>query len=156
MKILITETGYICESHEHPIVGRHYIIEDAEEHTASQRKAAHALMQEWYKSGLWDFDTVDWLRFRDLVKKEYGAGFSHYEYVDSNYGMNRVNDLDEIPSDILNDFSAGNKKRIKAILKSFSDYTKKEVKILIDRLIDVMNERGVDTPKYHDILEGLE
>ena len=155
MKILITETSYIIESQESPIIGHSYILENASEHTGKQRKAAHALIGEWFKSGAWDYDTRDYNRFRECVKRDYGGGFSHYEYVDDDYGMNRVKDLDNIPGYVLDDFNNGNKKRIKAILKSFTEYTKKDVMLLIDRLIDVMMERGVNSAKFQDIMEGL-
>ena len=157
MKILITENSYIIESQESPIIGHSYILEDASEHTGKQRKAAHALIGEWFKSGAWDYDTTDYNRFREYVKKDYGSGFSHYEYVDNDYGMNRVKELDEIPEYVLKDYGEGhNKKRIKAVLKSFTEYTKKDVMLLIDRLIDVMMERGVKSAKFQDIIKGLE
>jgi hypothetical protein len=156
MTILITPDGYVCESEETPQEGKRYILYDADEHTWSQTKTVHALIGVWFKSGLWDYDTIDYVRFRDFVKKDYGAGFSHYEYVTDSLGMERVKTLVEIPQEILDDFSNGNSRRIKAVLKSFTDYTKKECMAMIDNLINVMTERGVDTPKFRDIMRGLE
>lgn len=158
MTITILEgERYLTASQEVPVIGRTYYLEDAETHTAPQRKAAHALIGEWFKSGLWDFvDTMDYERFRDAVKKKYGAGFSHLEYVDDRYNMVRVESVEEIPQSVLDSFNAGASGRIKGVLKSFTRYKKSEVKDLIDRLIDAMTERGVDTPKFRDIILGLE
>lgn len=155
MKILILEDGYIAESHEKPIPGRRYILEDAEEHTDAQRKAAHALINEWYKSGAWDYDTTEYNVFRDYVKKDYGAGFSHYEYVDDKYCMHRVASVDDVPDYVLDDFNGGNRGRIKGVLKSFTRYKKKEVQGLIDKLLDVMISRGVNSAKFQDIVLSL-
>ena len=156
MKITITPDGYICDTLEKPIEGRKYILEDAEHHSGQQRKAAHALINEWYKSGLWDFiDTMDYNRFRDAVKYRYGAGMSHLEYVENDYTMHRVVSMDEVPEHVVTDFNDGNHGRIKGVLKSFADYKKSEVKDLIDKLLIAMDDAGVCSPKYEDIKRGM-
>lgn len=157
MKILILEGDrFLFANSEQPEVGKTYILEDAGTHSAQQRKTWHALVQEWWKSGMNNIDTLDFHLFRETCKKQYGEGFSHYEYIGNDVNMVRVKDLSEIPQDILDDFKNVHRQRIKGVLKSFTKYTKKQVKDSIDKIIVAMDECGVDTVKYHEILGGME
>ena len=157
MKILITAEGsFISVDNEHPEVGKKYTLEDATDQSEKQRKAWHALVQEWYKSGCYSFvDTLDFNVFREAVKELYGEGFSHYEYIDSNYKIYKAKTLEEIPDDIILD-TRYHPERIRRVLKHFYDYTKKQVKKSLDIIIIAMDENEVDTPKYHEIIKGME
>lgn len=155
MKILITETGYITESHEKPIVGRRYWLEDDEEYTQPMRNLWESLVDIAYKSGTFDYDTIDKYRFREHIKKDYGEGFNRYKYVDDNFKMVEVKSLDEIPEYVLEDFNNGNSERILGVMKSTTAYTKKRFSKLIDNTINAMQEREIDTPKFRDIIETI-
>ncbi len=157
MKILITSEGqYINSDTELPEVGKKYTLTDATDQSEQQRKAWHALVHEWYKSGCYSFvDTLDFNVFREAVKELYGEGFSHYEYIDSNYKTCKAKTLEEIPDDIILD-TRYHPDRIHRVLKHFYDYTKNQVKKSLDVIIPAMDENEVDTPKYHEIIKGMQ
>ena len=158
MRILITESGrYITESADSPEVGKSYYLEDSANKTKAQRSAWHALVSEWYSSGCWSFvDTTDFNYFRDAVKKKYGEGFDRLEYSDNDHNLQRVKTREEIPDEILIDFTENHTGRIKGVLKSFTRYTKKQVKNSIDKIIKAMDANGVDSKKYHEIIKGMQ
>lgn len=156
MKILITESGYLPQSKDAPIVGKVYSLERADTQTAQQRKAWHALVQELFKSGLLSYDTLDFKRFRDLIKKDYGAGFCRYKWVDDNYCINESVDVEDIPEHVLQAQADGQHGRINGVLKSFTDYTLPEVKDSIDKLLALCLEVGLNSKKYFEIVDGME
>ena len=123
---------------ENPIVGKWYTLEDATSHTDAQRKAVHALIQEWFKSGLWSYDTLDFAEFRNYVKRDYGVGFIKV----SRKSLGIKNSHLYLPDEI-------------EVLKSFSLYTKKEVQSFCDNIINAMIHAGVDTKKFHQIIDGM-
>lgn len=155
MKILITETGYITESHEKPIVGRRYWLEDDDDYTENMRRLWESLVDIAYQSGTFSYDTIDKYRFREYIKKDYGQGFDRYKYVDMNFQMIEVKEIDEIPMYVLEDYNSGNKQRIQGVIKSSTAYTKKQFSNLIDNTIKAMHERKIDTPKFRDIIETI-
>lgn len=140
---------------ELPKAGEVYFIEPAGSHTTQQRKAWHSLVQEWFKSGLWNYDTIDFHKFRDYIKKDYGAGFDRYKWVDECYNINESKALEEIPEYVLKAQAEGQTGRINGVLKSFSDYTKKEVMDSLDKVINAMMEAGVNSDKFAEILKGM-
>jgi len=156
MKILITESGYIPQSADTPEVGKYYTLETADNQTAQQRKAWHAIVHEWFKSGLWSYDTIDFKQFRDYIKKDYGAGFEKYKWVDDNYCIHTAKTMEEIPLYVLEAQANGQHGRINGVLKSFSNYTKKDVKDSLDKLISACMEAGLNSRKFQEIITGME
>lgn len=150
MTVLITADGeYIAESQDAPIVGRRYALEDATTGTGAQNRAFHALMGEYFRTGLHSFPARSFAEFRDYVKRDLGAGFESFIYA-SPEGVRKVKTREEIPAEY------NNSKYAMGRLKSWADYTIKERRETIDRLIAEMDQAGVNTPKYHEILSGME
>ena len=80
MKILITGPDTYTPVAGLPEVGRYYNLEDAVNGTAAQNRAFHALCQEYWKSGCHPKYEGGFSEFRDLIKRDLGAGFSEYVY----------------------------------------------------------------------------
>ena len=170
MKILILEHDrFMVESKDAPVLGNRYILEDAINGTQAQNKTLHALIQCLYKwmlsintfqfeidSIYYDFRCPDYLILKDVFKMRYGAGADHYEYVNDNLEIINVKKLEDIPLTVVTDFTSGNKKRVKKILKSWSKYTKKQRTDLIETTLCIMKLIGVDSKKFAEILEGME
>jgi len=76
--------------------------------------------------------------FRALIKLNLGAGLEKYKTLVDTEGR-----LYSEPV-------------ISHRLKSWADYTKKERRETIDRLIAEMHQAGVTTRKFNEILEGME
>ncbi len=162
MKIQILENEqYMVESKDKPIIGRHYSLEDSVSGTQAQNKAFHALITEYYKSGMHSYDKVDLKQFKKLIKKNLGAGFEGFAYatVSKIKGvykpfMYEVEKYLDIPVNVRKD--PDYKQMIRGKLKSWSDYTKKERMKTMDNLISEMHQVGVNTKKFMEILEGME
>jgi len=159
MKILITEKGYMIESTDAPVIGKHYYLEDAETGTNAQNKLFHALITEYWKSGLHPkYGGDDYSSFRDQIKRTLGEGFEKYVYAildvtDGKAKIERVKTFEEIPEYIRLDPDM--KEMIQGKLKSWSDYTAKQRKNCIDNLITDMDANGVNSKKYQEIMDGL-
>jgi hypothetical protein len=157
MKILITGTETFTPITGLPEVGRYYNLEDAATGTGAQNRAFHALCQEYWKSGCHPKYEGGFSEFRDLVKRDLGAGFSEYVYAtikDGKPRIYRVKTFSEIPEEIREDPDM--RKMIRGKLKSWGEYTKKERQETMDRLIDDMVSNGVQSKKFFEILEGME
>lgn len=154
---------------ELPKPGRSYFLEDATSGTHAQNKAFHSLLKAWwewmYKTGglqfeyngvIYNFETPDWLAFKDLWKYKYGAGFTHIQYVNDVYGMEKVKSLEEIPAYAMADFNSGNRGRVKGVLKSWADYTKPERTKAIQMIIDIIPMSGCDDKIVNKIIDGME
>lgn len=170
MKILILEHDrFMVESKDAPEVGRRYILEDYGNGTQAQNRTFHALVSCFYKWMLsintfvfeiddihYDFAYPDYLVLKDVFKMKYGAGADHYEYVNDKLEIITVKKIDEIPHSVVKDFTSGNNKRIKKILKSWSQYTKKQRTDLIETTLNLMKSIKVDSKKFTEILDGME
>ena len=148
MIIQITPDGFIHVSGDVPEIGRKYSLEDVAEGSLAQGKAFHALIQEYWKSGAHSYQCDTFDRFRDLIKRDIGAGFESYVYADET-GLHKVKTLAEIPESVPLTHKMGK-------LKSWADYTKKERREAIDRVIAEMIQAGVNSKKFHEILQGME
>jgi len=63
--------------------------------------------------------------------------------------LHKVKSLEQVPEGIP-------KSHIMGKLKSWADYTKKERRQAIDKLIAEMIQVGVNTKKFYEILDGME
>jgi len=162
IRILPDET-YEVISKSKPILGGVYNLEDAKQGTAAQNAAFHALLGEYYKTGLWSYEgsgykkgaTLD--EFKKIIKRKLGAGFERYVYIEMVDGWPRIAECEnreDIPDYIIRDPDKAN--YIRGILKSWADYTKEERRITMDNLISEMHQVGVNTQKFMEILDGLE
>jgi hypothetical protein len=145
--IQITPDGYMHLSGDAPEVGHKYQLEDIAEGSLAQGRAWHALAQEFWASGAHSYNVKTFMEFRDCLKRDIGAGFESYIYADET-GIHKVKTLEEIPDTVDRAHKLGK-------LKSWADYSKKERRYAIDRLISTMDQAGVNTRKYQEILEGL-
>jgi hypothetical protein len=138
-----------------PVPGRHYVMEEAETATAEQNRAYHALLQEFWTSGLHSFDVKTFDDFRDVVKAKLGAGFDAVLVAtvdaDGKAAQTKYRTLSEVPADIRRHPSTS----IFGRVKSWTEYTKKERTEAIDRLISTMRQAGVNSRKFDEILTGM-
>jgi uncharacterized protein YbjQ (UPF0145 family) len=159
MTILILPGSYFqVESADAPVEGRRYILEDATTGTSAQNKTFHALVKEYWKSGLHPkYGGELYSAFRDQIKRTLGAGFESFVYADYINGKARIKQVktyDEIPEHIRQD--ADLKELVQGKLKSWSDYGKKQRQQTIDNLIDDATAAGVNSKKWNEILKGME
>jgi hypothetical protein len=158
IKILILEENkYLVESEEAPKEGHYYFLESATEGTLAQNKTFHALTMEYFKSGMHSYNADSYKEFKKQIKRQLGQGFDAYIYgyiLDGKPKTKKVSNKKDIPEYILNDpdFS----ENIIGNLKSWSDYTKKQRKETIDNVISEMLQSGINTPKFQEIMKGLE
>lgn len=152
MTILITEEGRYLAEGEAPEVGRRYSLEDAISGTSAQNRLFHALITEYWKSGVHPTHGGEpWETIRNVVKRDLGAGFERFKYpviVDGHAEIMDAKSFDDVPEE--------SKPYCQGVLKSWTNYTKKQRKTTIDNLIQEMISVWVDTPKFNKILEELE
>lgn len=157
MKIRIVADGrYTTDSADLPQVGRVYVLEDAENGTNAQNKAFHAILGEYWKSGQHSYQVKDFDSFRDVIKRNLGAGFESFVYADIVDGAPKLvacKTKAEIPVHVMQ--SPHRDSLVRGRLKSWSDYTKKERRETMDKLISEMHQAGVQSKKFHEILEGM-
>lgn len=149
---ILPDDKYMVLSTDAPIVGRIYSCEDAENGTGAQRRAWHALVQEYWRSGAHSYNAKSFEDFRNMIKRDLGAGFEAFVYILDGKLVD-AKTMDEIPEHIRRD--PARRDMIRGRLKSWADYTKKERRESIDRLRSEMDQVGVNTPKYREICEGL-
>jgi len=142
---------------EVPEEGHYYTMEDAATGTGAQNRTFHSLVQEYWRSGQHSYDADSFMVFRNMIKRNLGAGFESFIYadvVDLKPVIHDVKNYDHIPKYIRKDPDM--KQMIRGRLKSFSTYTKKERKEVIDRLIAEMDQAGVNSKKYQEIIQGMD
>jgi len=148
---------YLVADKEMPVIGKEYILEDAENGTDAQNKAFHALLGEYWKSGCHSYDAKSFPEFKNCIKRALGAGFEAFIFVTLENGRTVIKDAEkynDIPVNIRTDPEL--KKLARGRLKSWSDYTKKERRETMDKLISEMHQAGVQTAKFNEILSGME
>jgi hypothetical protein len=153
---IVSADEYMSASKDAPIVGRTYALEDAATGTIQQGRAFHALIQEYWRSGLHSYDAKTFLDFRNMIKRDLGAGFESYVYVIIEKGRPVIRGAEtrhDIPESIRLDSRRHD--LIQGRLKSWGDYTKKERRESIDRIISEMIQAGVNSKKFDEILEGM-
>ena len=158
---ILPDEQYLTESKDKPVVGRKYNLEDAVSGTAAQNKAFHALLNEYYISGMHNYNKIDFKEFKKQIKKILGAGFESFIYVEIDYNtfgtkpiIKDAKTYLDIPVEIRQDPDM--KDVIRGRLKSWSDYTKKERMKTMDNLISEMHQVGIVSKKFMQILEGME
>ena len=154
MRILCTGPGKF--SGDELIEGRYYDAIEADLPTEKQNRAFHALLQEYWVSGVHSYNAENFKRFRDFIKRDLGAGFERYRYVEeteSGLRWRASRTRQAIPKTVARD--ADGNPLIGGVLKSWGDYTKKERTETIDRLINTMIQSGVNSRKFDEIIEGM-
>lgn len=157
MKITITPDGYLCNGPEYPVVGRSYNLEDAATGTDAQNRAFHALIGEYWRSGQHSYIAKNYDDFRNQIKRKLGAGFEAYVYVVIEAGKPIIRDAKlyaDIPAEVRADPEY--RSLIRGRLKSWGDYTLKERRETMDKLISEMIQAGVNSAKFAEIMNGME
>ena len=170
MKIKITEIvspdtgmkqdtlkGIIIEGK--PKLAAVYELVEYNSQTDQQRKLFNPLVRLYYNSACYSYPANNWLELRDQVKKNLGAGFERYEYVNDKFQIKRVDILKNIPKYVWKDFRSGNDQRIKGVLKSMADYSRKEMITVCDSLIREMLQQEVHHTSqakiFNDVLNEI-
>jgi hypothetical protein len=149
MTILITADGeFITEKGKTPKVGKRYLLEDATSGTSAQNKAFHALIGEYWKSGAHSYNADSFEHFRELIKLNLGAGAEFFVYA-TPYGLKKAKTIEEVPEEYRNEEYCWTK------VISWTDYTLKERRETMDRLISEMHQVGVQSKKFYEILDGM-
>lgn len=160
MKILITDSGeFLPESADTPKIGHSYFLDDAVDGTEAQNRLFHSLLTEYHKSGLHPVvGGSDWQTLKNWVKRKLGAGFESFVWVDQdNKGHPVLLDAKkyaDIPKEIRN--IPWKRDIIRGRLKSWSDYTNKERRETITKLISDMLSNNVCSQKFDEILKGID
>jgi hypothetical protein len=138
------------------VPGKHYEIDRADTPTARQNRAFHALVQEFYASGAHSYNVSGFAEFRNCIKRDFGAGFASYKYVEETpFGLRwaECEKPGDIPETAARDKNGA--RLVAGKLKSWADYTKKERTETIGRLISAMTQAGVNSRKFDEILAGM-
>jgi len=154
MRILCTGPG--TYTGEELTEGRYYDAVETDTPTEKQNRAFHSLLQEFWSSGAHSYNVNNFDDFRDCIKRDLGAGFEKYRYVeDTEKGLRwgTAKAAWDIPDNVARDIN-GNPLAA-GVLKSWKNYSKKERKETIDRLISIMIQCGVNSKKFEEILEGM-
>ena len=164
MTILITaDDSFFCADDKKPEVGKRYVLEDVTSGTLAQNNLFHALLTEYYKSGLWSYPGSGYKQgatlheFREIIKRKLGAGFEviyYADYVDGKAIICKCKTIEEIPEHVRRDPDM--RKCIQGHLLSWAKYTKTQRRLTVDNLISEMHQVGVNTPHFMEILEGIE
>ncbi|MCP4392777.1 MAG: hypothetical protein GY804_00640 [Alphaproteobacteria bacterium] len=86
----------------------------------------------------------------------HGKGSCSWEYVNDKSGMVKTYDISTIPQYVIDDFNSGNRGRVKAVDPiSWTEYDKEDRANLITNTINIMRTIGVDSAKFHEIMEGI-
>lgn len=153
-----TLKGIIIEGK--PKLAAVYELVEYNAQTDQQRKLFNPLVRLYYNSGCYSYPASSWLELRSQIKKNLGAGFERYEYANDKFQMKEVKDKKEIPQYVWKDFRSGNTERIKGILKSMADYTRKQMIEVVDNLIREMLQTDVmhtsQAKKFNDILDEID
>lgn len=162
MKIRIKENNtFVVAFGKTPEVGKKYYLVDAEDHTEEQIRTVHALIHCYYDSGCYSDQDIDvWTELKDPLKHRHGPKgrkFDFISYFDPEKliaGVQVVDKWSKVPKYIKE--HPQKNKIIKGHLRSFANYTKKELSDFINSLICEMETVGVNTPKYREIRRGME
>ena len=108
--------------------------------TDQQNRAFHALLGEYWKSGLSSYESYD--DMKDTIKLRI-AGADEYIFID-NGKVRHVKSLDEV------------KGRYAEVPKSWSDFTLEQRRDAIDEVIREATMAGINSKKWGEILQGME
>lgn len=156
MQIVVDRPGhYLIAQGEEPEVGRVYELTDPADGTDRQNKAFHALVGEYFRSGCSSYRAKSYFEFRDLIKRDLGAGWEKIIYVDPldpSPIIHEVKSEDDLPAHV----RANKRVLARGRLKSWADYSKKERRMTLDNLVAEMHAAGVQTKHFYEILAGME
>jgi hypothetical protein len=138
-----------------------YELTEIDEQTDLQRKLFHPLVKLYYESNCHNRKVSNWHELREDIKLRLGAGYETIRFTTSDYAILEIpyKDKENIPKDVIEDYKKGNHARVQLILKSMSDYTKKEYREITGSLINEMLQNGVlgtsQEKKFNEILDEI-
>jgi hypothetical protein len=108
--------------------------------TDQQNRAFHALLGEYWKSGLSSYESYD--DMKDTIKLRI-AGADEYIFID-NGKVRHVKSLDDVNG------------RYAEVPKSWADFTLEQRRDAIDEVIREATVAGINSKKWGEILQGME
>ena len=108
--------------------------------TDQQNRAFHALLGEYWKSGLSSYESYD--DMKDTIKLRI-AGADEYIFID-NGKVRHAKSLEEV------------KGRYAEVPKSWADFTLEQRRDAIDEVIREATVAGINSKKWGEILQGME
>jgi hypothetical protein len=141
---------------ETPSLGHKYQLESLQDGTLAQNSLFHSLLMVYYNSGQHSEDRASFYDFREKIKRDLGAGFQSYIYVEIIEGkpvIKHAKEKEDIPEELRRDPQM--KKMVLGKLKSWSNYSKKQRMRTIDNLISEMQQVGINSKKFEEILKGI-
>jgi hypothetical protein len=133
-----------------------YNAEPADEATANQNRAFHAILGELYRSGAYSYPAKSLNELKNFIKRD-AVGFESYVIItetESGLAFMETADIEEARNRAARDDRG--RPLIKGKLKSWADFTKRERAATIDYLISYCLNCGLDTPHFEEILKGME
>jgi hypothetical protein len=160
--MLILCTGEETHTGDSLEPGKYYECSEDGGPTERQNRAFHALVSAWFADGSYSYPAKTEAELKDWVKKDLGAGADRRVWIlliPEGEGAWRTGKAmtkpdAEPPENAQRDFW-GNYIYVD-ILKSWADYTRKERTETIDRLVAAMIQSGCSSPKFEEILRGME
>ena len=148
MRIRIVSENHYEHLGDYPKPGVYY-LEPAENGTNEQNRLFHALLTEYFNSGMFSYQIKTLQAFKDYIKANMGAGYKKFVYVTMNGNTPFINECrhrEEIPKEAQAEYG---------ILKSWAEYTKEERTKTIRALVNEMIFVGVNTPRFNEILKEM-
>ncbi len=127
-----------------PADGDFYVIIDTQGGAGSdnQNRAFHALLTEFYKSGLHSYDSQEDMKYSFKLR---AGGAEYFGYQEDGY-THVVEKLEDIPAGV--DWIG--------LPKSWSNFTKSERQTAIDLVISEGYQAGMNSRHWNEIIEGME
>lgn len=151
MKILITSvsgdrlTGQITSGELE--VGTEYFLEDARKGTNAQNALFHLLVRIYFDSNCFSWPATSLKQLKKYILKDLGEGFEVIFYADEEGTISEARSIEELPEYLKID----PKGKMKGFMKSWSDYTVPERRMVISNLITQMDNEGVTTAEFRSI-----
>jgi hypothetical protein len=149
----ITVTGKGAFEGADLTIGREYLVEDAAHGTAAQNRLFHALVQEYFNSGLFSYEAKNAEQLKKAVKRYIGAGFEAFAAVEKTGSATRIGMFDTIDETRKEAVWYGGSQVIRGILKSWAKYTMNERRDTITNLIAEMKTAGVNSARFEEMID---
>ena len=152
MTVLIVAPGEYMANGGEPIVGLKYSLEPYDEGTNRQNRAYFSLVSAYFVSGLFSYPAKNEGDLHKQLKAHIGEGMEEYVYVAKNGEKARSKTY---PPAGEMAYSPSGEPYVWGRLKSWSKYTKKQRRDMLDRLIAEMMAAGCNSRKFNEIMQNL-
>jgi hypothetical protein len=129
--------------------------------TTQQIRAAYAIMQELYASNLDSYRCRSFPDFKARLKHDLGAGLESVTAAVREGDTYRLREFplaewERIRGAVCVGRNSAGEPMVRGRLKSLADYTRAELRDYIDKLLSYCYRVGLDTPKFREIVRGME